>query len=128
LKDKTNIRLAVVDDEQMIRDVFASLLRQAGYRADFFSDPIEAYRQIIASPGQYDLLITDITMPGEDGIAFATRIRAVLPDLPVLFMTGGETETIRQRALQLGRVMFLSKPFPLADKLRDMILQFVVNG
>ena len=116
-----DIRIAVVDDEKIILDVFSSLLAQAHYHADFFKDAAEAYRTISAHPDRYDLVVADICMPGEDGIAFAKRIRLSLPKMPVIFMTGYAAEDKKKEALALGNVVFLNKPFILKDAVQKAI-------
>lgn len=123
--DPSSIRILVVDDEKMILDVFSSRMRQFHYHADFFADPEKAYETAKSHPSRYDLLVTDISMPGGDGIQFARRMREIFPNLPVLFMTGFVTEERRQAALQMGNVLFLEKPFPLADTLQQAISKFL---
>ena len=118
-------RIAVVDDEKMLLHVFSSLMRQYHYHADFFSNPVKALDAIIGSPGRYNLVISDIRMPQMDGIAFAKRIRMVLPGIPIMFMTGDVTEEVRTQALVLGNVEFLEKPFPLEATLKEAIPKFL---
>ena len=126
--DRKSIRIAVVDDDQDLLNVFSAMLTHAGFYADFFSSSHEAFQAITLHPKRYDLLITDILMPDGDGVSFARKIRAVLPDMPVLFMTGGVTQEKRTEALALGRVQFLEKPFPLVEVLRQSLSEFIVGG
>ena len=120
-----NIRIAVIDDERLLLQVFSSLMRQHHYHADFFSDPLKALDAIVGNPGRYQLVISDIRMPELDGIVFAKKIRLVLPELPIMFMTGDMSEQVRQAALSLGNVTFLEKPFPLEATLRQAIPKFL---
>lgn len=119
------IRIAVIDDEKMLLNVFSSLMRQFRYAADFFSNPLKALEAILADPGRYSLVISDIRMPEMDGISFAQKIRYVLPSMPIIFMTGEVTDEARAAALALGNVEFLEKPFPLEATLRDVIPRFL---
>ena len=119
------IRIAVVDDERLLLQVFSSLMRQFNYQADFFSNPMKALDTITGNPGRYQLVISDIRMPELDGIAFAKKIRDVLPDLPIIFMTGDVSDQVRSEALSLNRVTFLEKPFPLEETLKDVIPKFL---
>ncbi len=123
--DPANIQIAVVDDDQMILNVFAMMLKQCKYQADFFESADEAFHEITADPDRYDLVISDINMPGGDGISLAKRIRSVLPEMPIMFMTGGESDEVKQEALSLGRVEFLSKPFPLMPVLQSTLSKFL---
>ncbi len=123
--DVHHLRFAVVDDDHLILEVFASLMHQSNYHADFFSTFDQAYKAITAHPGRYDLLITDIFMPDGNGIDFAKKIRVVFPDIPILFMTGSGTDELKQQALNLGRVSFLEKPFHLSSVLEGTIVKFL---
>ena len=123
--DLDNIRIAVVDDDKMILRVFSSLMSQAKLYADFFTSSSDAYKSMSAHPSRYNLLITDIYMPDGDGVVFAKKIREIMPDVPIMFMTGNATTEKRNEALALGRVEFLEKPFPIVDALRNMISKFL---
>jgi len=123
--NKDGIRIAVVDDDPMILNVFAAMTRQANYHADFFQSSHEALRAIAGHPKLYDLIISDICMPNEGGVEFARKARALNPDLPFMFMTGGVAEDKKEEALSLGRVTFLEKPFPLIVELNENIAKFL---
>lgn len=128
-EDLSKLRIAVVDDEKMLLSVFSSLMRQFHYHADFFSNPSKALEAIVADPNRYSLVISDIKMPEMDGIVFAKKIRFVLPNMPILFMTGHVSDELREDALSLGNVEFLEKPFPLEATLKDVIPKFLgLNG
>ena len=66
-------------------------------------------------------LITDVRMPGMDGIELQRRVRLEQPDLPIIFITAHHGEEIRQRALDGGAVDFMSKPFDVPDLLRAIL-------
>ncbi len=119
------VRIAVVDDEKMLLHVFSSLMRQYHFHSDFFSSPVKALDEIIGNPGRYQLVLSDIRMPEMDGIAFGKRIRHVLPDLPIMFMTGEVTDELKEAGEALGKVEFLEKPFPLEATLKDVIPKFL---
>jgi CheY-like chemotaxis protein len=118
-------RIAVIDDEKMLLQVFSSLMAQYRYHADFFTNPFEAINIILSNPQRYNLVITDIRMPAMDGITFAKKVRFVLPKMPIMFMTGDVTEELRQEACALGNVEFLEKPFPLESTLKEVIPKFL---
>lgn len=121
-----DIRIAVVDDETMILDVFSELLKKAQFQPTCFQDPLDALESIHRHPDKYHLLITDIFMPGGDGIEFAERVRGIVPGIPILFMTGNASAETRERASRLGKVEFLEKPFPLIDKLTEIINRSII--
>ena len=124
-QDGTKIKIAVVDDEKLLLNVFSSLMKQYDYHADFFSNPEKALDKIMDDPARYNLVLTDILMPQMNGITFAKRIRAIIPKLPIMFMTGDVSEELRDQALALGNVAFLEKPFPLEETLREAIPKFL---
>lgn len=124
----SGLRIAVVDDDPLILRTFSSLMGQAGYHSDHFSNAEQAYQAITTRPGRYDLLVVDITMPeGDDGVVFAKKVRGVFPDLPIMFMTGGAEESKRKEAQAMTRSTFLDKPFPLMEVLQSNIEKFVKN-
>jgi CheY-like chemotaxis protein len=124
-QEQPKIRIAVIDDEKMLLHVFSSLMRQFHYHADFFSSPLKAIDAIITDPAKYNLIITDIRMPEMDGITFAKKVRFILPDMPIMLMTGDVTPELREQALKLGKVEFLEKPFPLEQTLKEVVPKFL---
>jgi CheY-like chemotaxis protein len=116
-----SIKIGVIDDEKILLQTFSSLLRQFGYDAEFFSDPLKAAEIISQDPGRYNLLIVDIKMPGMDGVTFVKKVRTVRPNLPIIFMTGGVSEDKEREAKSLGNILYLEKPFPLSETLKEAI-------
>ncbi len=125
--NKDSIRIAIVDDDPMILRVFSSMTKQANYHADFFPSSREALTTIGAHPKLYDLVVSDICMPDEDGVAFARKARTLNPNMPFMFMTGGGDSEKRREALSLGRVTFLEKPFSLIREINENIVHFLEN-
>lgn len=80
--------ILVVDDEQAIGAYEVEFLKTHGYNATYMSDPVKAIEAVTASPGEYDLVLTDKTMPGLDGMELAGAIMAVRADLPIILCTG----------------------------------------
>jgi PAS domain S-box-containing protein len=80
--------ILVVDDELPILSMTKRILEPNGYRVKTESDPRKALQEIRANPALYDLIISDVTMPGMSGDKFAQAVLAVRPDLPVILMTG----------------------------------------
>lgn len=104
--------ILAVDDEEMMRSLIASILRDNGFNvltADCSTHAMSVFRE---HAGNIDLLITDVVMPGMDGPTLAAALRTVRPDLPVLLISGYcEPEHLA------GGFEFLSKPFSLSDML-----------
>ncbi len=80
--------ILVVDDEASITALVGPVLHHLGYHARVCQSPEEALAAFNASPGEFDALLTDFSMPGMNGLELTAAIRAFRPDLPVVIMTG----------------------------------------
>jgi excisionase family DNA binding protein len=102
-------RILVVDDEAAIRDLLAKTLALAEYDVDVAPDGRSALERLRTLP--YDLLITDLKMPGIDGLTVIREGRRYRPDMPVIIITGFSTEASAIEAINLGVSGYLIKPF-----------------
>jgi excisionase family DNA binding protein len=105
----TRPRVLVADDEASIREVLSKTLALADYDVDLAHDGRSALERLRTT--QYDLLITDLKMPGADGLAVIREARRYRPDLPIIIITGFSTEASAIEALNLGVSGYLTKPF-----------------
>ena len=110
--------LLVVDDDPMIRDVEAQVLRLQGYTVLEAQGAAEALR-LAREAAAIHLLITDFSMPEVDGIELTRQFRLVHPKTPVL-MVSGSFPSIQDRADGLGRFEFLAKPFQYDELLHKV--------
>jgi PAS domain S-box-containing protein len=101
-------RILLVEDDVLVRALATAVLRRAGYALTVRSDPREA---VELDPGSFDLLVTDVVMPGLGGPALATRFRSRRPDLRVVFMTGFAERDAAEQVGQLTIEPLLLKPF-----------------
>jgi excisionase family DNA binding protein len=102
-------RVLVVDDEEPIRDLLSKTLSLAEYEVDVAADgpsAVDRMRMI-----QYDLLITDLRMPGVDGLNVIREARRLKADIPVIIVTGYSDEASAIEAINLGVQGYLTKPF-----------------
>jgi excisionase family DNA binding protein len=102
-------RVLVVDDEAAIRDLLSKTLALAEYDVDLAPDGRTALERLRIIP--YDLLITDLKMPGIDGLAVIREARRLKADIPVIIITGFSTEASAIEAVNLGVSGYLTKPF-----------------
>jgi len=102
-------RVLVVDDEATIRDLLSKTLALAEYDVDLAPDGRSALERLRIIP--YDLLITDLKMPGVDGLAVIREARRLKADIPVIIITGFSTEASAIEAVNLGVSGYLTKPF-----------------
>ncbi len=105
-----------VDDDFRVRESIESLVESAGFATLVFSSA-EAFLQS-GRLAEATCLITDVRMPGMDGIELQRRVRLERPKLPVIFISAHHDDEIRQRAFDGGAVEFMYKPFDAADLLR----------
>ena len=105
--------VAVIDDDDLIRNAVGNLLAAYHYQAEFY-DSAEAFLASVAASKAYCLLV-DIHLGGIGGIELGRGLTAAGFRFPIIFMTGSTDETLRGRAMQAGCVAFLTKPFsPIA--------------
>jgi DNA-binding NtrC family response regulator len=113
----------VVDDDHGVRRLTARMLRTQGYQVFEAESGAEALRTLESEP-DIRLLVTDIVMPGMDGLALADQALAKLPQLRVMLMTGHAPELTAQLNLRPSPLPVLLKPFTaeqLVGKVRDTL-------
>lgn len=108
----------VIDDDDAMRDSLNFLLDSSGYSVTLFGD---AQRFLEALPGlAFGCIVSDVRMPGIDGIELLKRMKAQHSPFPILIMTGHGDVPLAVEAMKLGAVDFLEKPFE-DDRLIAMI-------
>jgi FixJ family two-component response regulator len=107
--------VAAVDDDYRVRESIESLVASAGHTPLVFASAEEFLQS--GAPELAICLITDVRMPGIDGLELQRRVGLQCPKLPVIFITAHYDDEIRQRALSQGAAGFLHKPFDAADLL-----------
>lgn len=107
----------LVDDEEEIRHSTAQSLELAGIAVQEFASAESAVSYV--TPGLNGVLVTDIRMPGMDGMSLLARVREIDPDLPVILVTGHGDVQLAVRAMREGAYDFIEKPFA-AQHLADV--------
>lgn len=112
-----NIRknILIVDDDQNFRDYLVLAFKDHGYHvidAKDVDSGLEAVKY-----NKLDLIITDMKMPGKNGIEFLRELKSIKPKLPVILITGFSTTEIVSEALKEGAINYFEKPFSLSDLL-----------
>jgi PAS domain S-box-containing protein len=102
-----------VDDEPSIVELLRAQLEALGYRVSAHASPVEALTDFVSRPLDFDLLITDLTMPGLSGAELAERILRIRPDLPVVMATGYGHVIGEDKVKELGVRRVLQKPFSM---------------
>ncbi len=107
---ESRARILVVDDDANLLDLLVDTLSGVGYQAVGVPDGVTALERLKIDE-KYDLMISDIRMPGMDGIGLLKRVRRYYPRMPVLFITGYPSAEMIGRASADG---FLAKPFRIS--------------
>ncbi|HEY2386532.1 MAG TPA: sigma-54 dependent transcriptional regulator [Candidatus Binatia bacterium] len=110
--------ILVADDEAAVRESIASVLRDEGYQATAARDGAAALEAIEAH--EFDIVLTDLRMPGADGLTILQRVREVSPHTLVLLMTAHATVETAIEALQRGAQDYLLKPLLFEDVLHKI--------
>jgi len=112
--------ILVVDDEVPLTALCRRVLEGRGYAVTTCNHPDEAFEVFAAAPDDFDLLLTDQTMPDQTGVDLAQRILRSRPGLPVVIMTGLAQSASADDLSQLGVKQILLKPVRTADLLRQV--------
>ena len=99
-----------LDDEEALVRLGKRLLQRLGYRVTGFTQAAEAVQAFRAAPGQFDVVITDLNLPGISGLDVAQEFLTLRPDVPVLLCSGYITEPVKEQARRIGICHFLYKP------------------
>jgi PAS domain S-box-containing protein len=108
-------RILLVDDEEEIVAIEQQMLERLGYKVDAYANSVEALHHFQQNAGAYDLVITDLTMPGLTGDRLTEQLLKVRADLPIILCTGFSEMMNEQKAEALGITKFLMKPVSMVD-------------
>ncbi|HJW93073.1 MAG TPA: response regulator, partial [Thermoanaerobaculia bacterium] len=117
-----NAVVAVVDDEENIRETVGFALRREGYPVELYAhggEAWESFRQKL--PG---LVILDILMPEMDGLELCRKIRSISESIPIIFLTSRDEELDRVLGLEIGADDYLCKPFSMRELLARVKVLF----
>ena len=115
-------KILVVDDEISIRKLLFDLLEMERYYVELASSAEEALEKIKET--DFDLIISDIRMPGMDGFKLLEKIRTMNVDSAVIFITGYGSVSDAVEAIKLGVVDYIEKPFDIGQ-LKNLVSQIL---
>ncbi len=119
-----NERALIVDDEEVIVNMEERMLISLGYHVTAITSSSEALQVFQEDPGNFDVMITDMTMPKMSGAELIQRIRRIRPDIPVILCTGFSELIDKEKASILGIKKYLMKPVikrDLASAIREVL-------
>ncbi len=115
-----------VDDKEILVDIVTQMLERLGYRVSTRTSSLEALELFQAMPGEFDLVITDMTMPRMTGTRLSQSMLKIRPDIPIILCTGFSKQITREKAKAIGIKRFLMKPL-LAHQMARVIRE-VLDG
>ncbi len=110
-----NERILVVDDEPDILEIEREMLENLGYAVTTHERAADALARFAMNPDNFDLVLTDMTMPRMTGERLAGELRRIRPDIPIILCTGFNELISKEKAAMLGIKGFLMKPFAAKD-------------
>ena len=108
-------RILFVDDEASLVQIAGILLESLGYRIVGHVDPVRALKAFKEDPEAFDLVVTDMAMPGMTGEELVVQIAELRPGIPVVLCTGFSSRMDKERAGELGVREFLRKPLEMKE-------------
>ena len=123
---KGNERILLIDDEEQIVSMEQQMLENLGYQVTARTDSAEALKEFSQQPQNFDLVITDMTMPHMTGDQLAKKLLDIKPDIPVILCTGFNEDITEEKALSMGIQKFVMKPViknDLATTIRTVLDQ-----
>jgi PAS domain S-box-containing protein len=119
-----NERILLVDDEEVLAAMGKQMLEHLGYRVTVSTNSSDALNTFQSQPQDFDLVISDRTMPRMTGFELAEQIKTIRPDIPIILCTGYSDELEVERAAALGISRMVMKPLgmnELADAVRSAL-------
>lgn len=117
-------RILLVDDEKAIINAMQTALTTLGYNVNATTDSNDALKRFLENPRDFDIVITDMTMPVMTGRELASEILSVRPDIPILICTGYNETIDKDSVIKMGIKDLLTKPISLheiAGKIYDVL-------
>jgi PAS domain S-box-containing protein len=108
-------RILFIDDEETMVNVGRNRLERLGYQVETKTSPVEALELFRANPNQFDLVITDMTMPQLTGDHLVEEILKIRPDIPIILCTGFSEKIDEIKAKAIGAADYIEKPIDKRD-------------
>lgn len=112
------MKILIVDDDPIVIESCRRILEAEGMETHV-ARTVEKGEELLAAD-DFDLMLTDIKMPGRDGFEMIRRAREIRPDMPVLVMTGYLTSETVENSRRFGVNHFIAKPFTPEELLADV--------
>lgn len=113
MPESSALKILIVDDEEIMHTLLSTFITEMGHQSHSAYTGEEAFQ--IVQDQSFDLVLTDVRMPGMDGLELLEKIHQHTPSLPVVVITGHGDPTMSEKAKALGAHDFFIKPLSLAQ-------------
>lgn len=117
-------RLLVIEDDEEMRSLLSDFLQEERWEIDSAGDASEAFHKLVREA--FDLIITDLRMPGLSGLDIIPRIKKLRPEASIVAITAFGSEDIHRRVLERGAALYLEKPL-VFQELRRCIEKLIFS-
>ena len=115
-------RILIIEDDDEMRSLLKDFLEEEGYEADSVEKATYAFTKLMT--GFFDLIITDIRMPGYSGLEILPELKRLQPGIPIIVITAFGSEEVYRKALLRGAHAYLEKPIHF-HKLKELIQETI---
>jgi DNA-binding NtrC family response regulator len=122
MMDHGKKRILIIEDDEEMRSLLKDFFEEEGLETDSVNNGSEAFRKLVKE--SFDLIITDIRMPGLTGLDILPGIKKLHPEAPIIVITAFGTEEVHRRAIERGATAYLEKPIHF-HKLKTMIHEII---
>ena len=118
------LRILIIEDDEEMRSLLKDSLEEEGFETDSVSNGSDAFRKLVKE--SFNLIITDIRMPGLTGLDILPGIKQLQPEVPVIVITAFGSEEVYRRSIERGAAVYLEKPIR-TNKLKMLIHEMVFS-
>ncbi len=115
-------RILIIEDDDEMRSLLKDFIEEEGYEADSVEKGTYAFRKLMKE--SFDLIITDIRMPGYSGLEILPELKRLQPGIPIVVITAFGSEEVYRKALSRGANAYLEKPIHF-HKLKELIQKII---
>ena len=116
------VRILIIEDDEEMRSLLEDVLGEEGFKTESVSNGSDGLRKVTKE--SFDLILTDIRMPGLTGLDILPVIKRLQPEAPVIVITAFGNEEIHRRSVEKGAAGYLEKPIHM-DKLKTLVHEMV---